>query len=133
MIPQDETSFLGRGVAFPPRIGAHGGVAFSSGAENVREAIRIILLTERRERIMLPEFGGGLKQFLFEPNVPSTHRQIEDVITLSLGRWEPRVAIESVEAREDPEDPRAAVATIRYKLVATGDSDRLQLRVVLAN
>ena len=33
----------------------------STGIENVRQSIRLILQTEPLERIMLPEFGGGLK------------------------------------------------------------------------
>ena len=55
-------------MSFPPRVGPDGRVAWSEGEVNVREAIRIILMTEPRERLRLPEFGGGLSRFLFEPN-----------------------------------------------------------------
>ena len=29
---------------------------------------------------MLPSFGAGLRSFLFEPNIPATHRLIEERI-----------------------------------------------------
>ncbi len=125
----DPGKIFGRGVAFPPQVGEDGRWAFSEGAENVRQSMRVILLTEPRERVMLPAFGGGLRRFLFEPNTAATRRLIEEAISQSLARWEPRVELESVSVDQDPADPRAAVATVRYKLIATQASDQLQLRV----
>jgi len=129
---QDEATLLGRGISFPPRIGLDGRFAFSAGSENVRESIRIILSTDRQERIMLPEFGGGLARYLFEPNTPDTHRLIQEHITQALGRFEPRIDLEEVRVVADSSDPRAAVATVRYRLLATGASDRTDLTVRLA-
>ena len=126
---RDEGVRFGRGISFPPRIGADGRVAWSSGPENIREAIRVILLTELEERLMLPQFGGGLRRYLFQPNTVSTHRLIQRTITQALGRWEPRISVESVEVELDAEDPQAALATLRYRLVATQAADQLTLRV----
>ena len=128
----DEGTLYGRGVRFPPGIGPDGRVAFSAGADNVRESIRTILSTELQERVMLPEFGGGLKRFLFRPNVASTHRLIQETITQALGRWERRIALEGVNVGIDPSDPRAALAIVRYKVIATSRREDVQLRVQLA-
>lgn len=128
----DDGRLFGRGLAFPPRVGSDGRVAWSEGEANVREAIQIILLTEWNERLMLPEFGGGLGRFLFEPNNVTTRHLINDRITKALGRWEPRVSVESVEVEPDAQDPQAAVATITYRLVATGARERVSLNVSLA-
>jgi phage baseplate assembly protein W len=128
---QSEARLLGRGLSFPPRIGPDGRIAFSAGADNVRESIRVILSTERRERLMLPQFGGGLALYLFQPNIPSTHTLIEDRIRQALTRWEPRIELESVQVSAAPAEPREAIATVRYRLVATGASDRLDLTLRL--
>ncbi len=127
----DAGKIYGRGISFPPRVGADGRVAWSEGEVNVREAIRIILLTEPRERVRLPEFGGGLSSFLFEPNTVTTRHLIQDRITKALAQWEPRVRVESVEVEPDPADPQAAIATITYKLVATQTRERVSLNVTL--
>ena len=129
---QSEAVLLGRGISFPPRIGVDGRFAYSAGAENVRESIRVILSTDRQERVMLPQFGGGLTRYLFEPNTPDTHRLIQERITQALTRWEPRIDLETVRVIAAPDDPRAAVATVRYRLRATGVSDRADLTVRLA-
>jgi len=108
----DGGQLYGRGMAFPPRVGADGRVAWSEGEVNIREAIQIILKTEERERLNLPAFGGGLRKFLFEPNTVTTRFQIQDRITKTLELWEPRISITSVEVEPDPTDTQAAIATI---------------------
>lgn len=127
----DDGRLYGRGIAFPPRVGSDGRISWSEGEVNVRESIQIILLTEWNERIMMPEFGGSLGRFLFEPNNVTTRHLIRDRITKALARWEPRVAVESVEVEEDPQDPQGAVATVTYKLVSTQTRERVSLNVTL--
>jgi uncharacterized protein len=125
----DAARILGRGLAFPPRIGSDGRIQASEGAQNVREAIRIVLGTEPSERLRLPEFGAGLGRFLFEPNTSATGRQIQDRITRALGDWESRIVLDSVEVEPDPGDPESALATIVYRLVATQSSERVTVSV----
>jgi phage baseplate assembly protein W len=123
---------LGRGMGFPPRVGPDGRIAWSEGEANVREAIRILLETRPRERLMLPEFGAGLSEYLFEPNTVTTRSQLRERIARSLERWEPRVQVESVAVEADPDDEQSALATITYKLVATQARERLTLSINLA-
>jgi phage baseplate assembly protein W len=127
----DTGKIFGRGISFPPRVGADGRVAWSEGDVNVREAIRVILLTEQRERILLPQFGASLGRFLFEPNTVTTRHLIGDRITKALATWEPRIRVESVQVDEDSADPQAAIATITYLLVATQTRERVSLGVSL--
>lgn len=125
----DSARVYGRGMAFPPRVGADGRIAWSEGEPNVREAIRIILSTEPGERLRLPEFGAGLRRFLFEPNTLATHTLIRQTIAEALKRWEPRVQVEAVEVQADASDAEAAIATITYRLVATQVQERVSLSV----
>ena len=124
-------TIFGRGISFPPRIGADGRVVWSEGETNVRESIRVILMTEQPERLRAPSFGGSLGRFLFEPNTVTTRRLIQDRITKELAQWEPRIKVQSVDVEKDDEDPQAAVATITYKLVATQAVERVNVNVSL--
>jgi phage baseplate assembly protein W len=123
-------ALLGRGIGFPPRV-VGGRVAWSEGADNIRVAIQVILRTDLRERVMLPDFGGGLDRFLFEPNTVTTRTQLQRRITRALELWEPRITVESVVVDADPDDPRAAIATVTYRLVATQAPDRLDVTITL--
>jgi phage baseplate assembly protein W len=128
----DDGLLYGKGIAFPPRVGSDGRIAWSAGEANVRESIQIILLTEWHERVMSPQFGGSLGLFLFEPNNVTTRHLIKDRIAKALAEWEPRIAVESVEVEEDAQDPQGAVATVVYKLIATQVRERVSLNVTLA-
>jgi uncharacterized protein len=109
----------GKGLAFPMRVGDDGRVAWSDGVPNVEECIRIILSTEPGERLFRPDFGAGLRSFLFQPNTVTTRHQISERIKRALARWEPRIQVERVDVLPDPADPEAAIATLHYRLVAT--------------
>jgi hypothetical protein len=127
----DEGLLFGRGMSFPPRVGPDGHIVWSAGDDNVRESIRLILLTEPRERLRLPNFGAGLARFLFEPNNAATRFLIQERIRESLTRWEPRVRVDSVAVDPDPRDPEAALAVIVYRLVATQRNERLSVSVTV--
>lgn len=125
-------ALFGRGIAFPPRVTSDGKLAWSEGETNIRESIRIILLTDERERIRLPEFGGGLSRFLFEPNTATTRQLLLSRVERALSDWEPRIAVASITVDPDPQDREAAIVTITYRLVATNALERTSVSVSLA-
>ena len=128
----DAGKIVGRGLAFPPRLGPDGRLAFSEGTNNIRESIRIILMTELRERLLLPNFGSGLRSFLYEPNIVTTHQLIKDQAQRALVSWEPRIRLETLTVAPDPEDAEAAILTVSYRLVATEETDQVSLTLQLA-
>jgi uncharacterized protein len=122
-----EPNLFGQGLSFPPRVGPDGRLAWSVGEDNVRESMRIILMTEHGERLMRENFGCGLRQYLFEPNTVATHQHIRDSIINSINRWEPRVIVDDVVVETDAGEPRLAAVTIYFRLVATQAPGRLGL------
>jgi phage baseplate assembly protein W len=127
----DQGRLFGRGISFPPRVGRDGRIAWSEGEQNVRESIRVILMTEEQERLNLPAFGGSLGHYLFEANTVATRHQIGDRIAKALAAWEPRIAVESVDVIADPDDLQGAIATIIYRLVATQARERVSMGIAL--
>jgi hypothetical protein len=122
-----ELDDAGRGLSFPPRIGPGGRLAWSSDEDNIRESMRVILLTEPGERVMREDFGCGLRRFLFEPNTPTTRALIRERVERSIARWERRVRVEDVAVDADPGDERVIAISIRFRQVATGSSGQLGL------
>lgn len=110
--------YLGTGWAFPVKpVG--GRLRYTSDEEDVEQAIEIILLSESGERPMLPEFGGGLRGFLFEPNAPVTHRAIERAVRNALIDWEPRIDVDRVEVSPDALEPNLLRIQVDYVVRAT--------------
>ena len=130
LAPRQPNPF-GQGLSFPPRVRADGRLAWSAGEENVRESLRLILLTEPGERLMREEFGCGLRRSLFEPNTTTTRQLIRERITAAIGRWEPRVTVEDVDVDPDPADPRLIAITVHFRLVASQALGRIGLSLRL--
>jgi hypothetical protein len=111
-------AFLGVGWGFPVKpVG--GRLRYAAYEVDVEQAIQIILLSERGERPMLPEFGGGLRRFLFEPNSPATHRAIEHTVRTALIDWEPRIDLDRVLVTADEQQPNLLLIHVDYVVRAT--------------
>lgn len=117
--PDPARAFLGIGWAFPPRIQADGAVAESVYEEDIREAIRIILGTSPGERVMRPEFGAGLDQFLFEPVNPTIVGRVERQVREALVTWEPRIDVEEVVVTPEGAPPVVLMIELAYRVRAT--------------
>ena len=91
----DAGRIFGRGIAFPPRVGADGRIAWSQGETNIREAIEVILKTERARAPGPAVVRRRTARFLFEPNTVATRQQIADRIQRALRCWEPRITLSS--------------------------------------
>ncbi len=115
---------LGRGIGLPLAPDTVGRVPTAEGAEKVRQSILIILDTEPGERVMLPDFGCGLRRFLMQPNNAATRADIERTVSDALRRWEPRITGVEVEATRG-DDPAMVIVTLRYAHVVTGRRDLL--------
>jgi phage baseplate assembly protein W len=111
-------AFLGVGWSFPVKP-VNGRLQFSAYEDDVEQAIQIILLTDAGERPMIPEFGGGLRRFLFEPNSSATHRAIERVVKSALIDWEPRIDVDRVEVTPDDVQPNLLLIHVDYVVRAT--------------
>ena len=80
----------------------------------MEQAIGLILETTRRERIMRPDFGAGLRTFVFDSNSPATHRAVEGEVQRALATWEPRITIQSVHAYPDAGRDNVMMIEIDY-------------------
>ena len=115
---QDPKAYLGVGWTFPVKP-VNGRLAFARYESDVEQAIQIILLTLPGERVMLPEFGAGMRNFVFEPNSPATQRAIENAVRQALIDWEPRITLEGVDVKPDDNDPSLLLIHVDYVVRAT--------------
>jgi phage baseplate assembly protein W len=110
---------------------AGGDLRYPTFEESVRQSIKVILRTRPGEQLMRPHFGAGLERFVHEQNTLATRRRIRDLVTESLARWEPRIALDRVEVTEHPERPTHVRVVISYRLRRTGAPQQLGLSMNL--
>jgi phage baseplate assembly protein W len=73
-----------RYLSFPFRIAPEGRVALADADQNLRQRIEQILFTAPGERVMLPEFGSGVRELVFAPNGPALAAATEFTIARAL-------------------------------------------------
>lgn len=117
--------FLGRGWKFPVQVGADGAIALSEHEEDIGEAIRIVLLTSRGERVMQPDFGAGLQDFVFETMSGTTVGAMQSAIRQALVEWEPRAELIAIDVQPDPGEVGRLLVAIDYRVRATNTRSNL--------
>ncbi len=119
------SDIIGRGWAFPPHLDSRGQMATVAGAQEIEQAIRIILATSPGQRVMRPEFGCRLQELVFAPNNRQTASLAARYVREALGRWEPRIALENVDVSQDGEQPSCLTITVNYRIKVTHSSRSL--------
>lgn len=104
---------LGVGWAFPVKPVA-GKLTWARYEDDVEQAIDIVLRTSPGERVMEPQFGAGLRDYVFAGNSPVTHRRVEESVRRALVDFEPRITVEQVRARADDDEPNLMEVEIDY-------------------
>lgn len=67
-----------------------------SDAILIESSLRVILLTEKGERVMNPDFGVSLRRFVFSPNTADLESDVRQEITQAVARYEPRATLQDL-------------------------------------
>jgi phage baseplate assembly protein W len=102
-----------------------GKIALVSGAREIEESIRLILMTSPGERPMRPEFGCAVHDYVYAPADASTAGDIAYAVRVALTRWEPRIDLEGVTVRFDAVDRGVLYVDIYYSVRGTNDPRNL--------
>ena len=111
--PIDFEPDVALGIDLPMIDGA--GAAFKLNYMSIDQAVanaKNLILTDKGERIMLPEFGCNLKSILFDPIDESINENLEVIIKDSFDYWLPYIFINS--------------------LVVTNNADRNRINILLS-
>ena len=116
--------FIGTGWAYPAVVASNGSVQLAGGTAELNGAIRCILETRVGERVMRPEFGSRIWDYMFEPITARTLGLVEQAAREALARWEPRITLESVDASPGPEEGLILI-DVAYRARSTNDRRNL--------
>lgn len=106
-------------IDFPYRIGANGRSMSTTDADHVRDMIELLLFTHPGERLMRPDFGTGLLQYVFAANSPELAATLQLTVQAALTQWlGDLVELRGLEVRSDD---AALRVTIVYALRTSGD------------
>lgn len=105
--PEDRSRYSGTLAVKLPMNGSKKGSFFNMSHTTEEQAVSNyinLLLTRKGERLMQPQFGIGIQDYLFEPNTEGVRSKIEFEIFRQSGFWLPYIINHSIDVR-----PRATV------------------------
>lgn len=88
----------GLGVKLPLFVDSiDGAFALSKDMEELaQQNLKTIILTSPGERIMIPDFGVGVRNYIFEQNTPGTQGAIRVAIQQQVAKYAPYIVVEDL-------------------------------------
>tara|TARA_E500000331_G_scaffold287247_1_gene282300 strand:- start:15 stop:383 length:369 start_codon:yes stop_codon:yes gene_type:complete len=118
------------GVALPLVNDSADGFGMLKTVKDVlKQNFKMLVLTDPGERVMDPEFGVGIRQFLFENFGHGTYQQIDTRIREQAAIYMPNILITEVNFGGSGVEENLLAISISYAIPAIADSDLLEFTI----
>lgn len=112
---------------FPLHFTDLGGYASNTTIEEViRQNLKNLILTSPGERVMLPDFGVGVRNYLFEQNTEQVVQLLFNRVRQQLAEYMPFVELQQFSPEYDENE---LFITMRYKIIPLDYADILRITV----
>jgi phage baseplate assembly protein W len=116
-------------LSYQPSLTQLGDMKKVINADAIKQSIQTIIYTAPGSRLFEPTFGVGIEKFIFEEFSPSTGQVLGKAIETGLNKYEPRIALQSVEVSLMEADLSYNV-NISYIVIDTQTPDSIEVRLV---
>jgi hypothetical protein len=94
-----------------------------------RQNLKMLVLTDPGERVMEPDFGVGIRQYLFQNFTQSTYSEIDTRIREQVKKYIPAIRIGGIKfSSADPDSSRLQFA-ISFSIPNIGVKDLLEFTI----
>ena len=102
---RDNDVFIGINLPFKKSEGSEGYfLSTTTTIEAVKNNVKLLLSTDKGERIFQPNLGIGLRRFLFEPITGETTLAIQNEIVDTFNFWLPFITIKDIQVETTSAD-----------------------------
>jgi len=75
----------------------------------LESSVKMLLLTAKGDRLMVPDYGTNIRRILFDMNLKSTESLLREEIVAAFAQWEPRVELAGMGVELNPNGRSASV------------------------
>tara|TARA_A100001391_G_scaffold192145_1_gene166115 strand:- start:4 stop:447 length:444 start_codon:yes stop_codon:yes gene_type:complete len=102
---RDNNVFIGINLPFKKSEGSEGYfLSTTTTIDAVKNNVKLLLSTDKGERIFQPNLGVGLRRFLFEPITGETTLAIQNEIVDTFNFWLPFITIKDIQVETTSAD-----------------------------
>jgi phage baseplate assembly protein W len=95
----------------------------------IKQNLKMVILTNPGERVMEPEFGVGIKQFLFENFQSDVYARIDERIREQVRTYLPVISISRLEFGRLRQDENLLSLSLEYSIPDIGIRDLLEFTI----
>lgn len=97
--------------------------------EVIKQNLKMLILTEPGERIMDPQFGVGMKRFLFENFSDNVYSQIDSRIREQVRIYMPDLSIRQINFYLIDPDSNSVAFRMEYSIPSIAASDLIEFTI----
>ena len=99
--------------------------------DKVGSEIAHVILTPKKSRIRMPDFGTDLIKYLFNPNDESSWDDVKEEIKKSVSTFVPNAIIDDVNVVSDNNDNNSIYVDIKYSIKrgVTNENNRMVIKL----
>ena len=112
-----------KGIAFPVGFGVGGFFTKTSRMETILSGLKQLILTTKGERVMMPDFGTNLRNYVFEQFDSRLEVAIRKDILGAISKYEPRVNVSNLDINFDTRMGKEDLNSILVTLYLTSKED----------
>jgi phage baseplate assembly protein W len=95
----------------------------------VKQNVKMLILTNPGERVMEPNYGVGIRQFLFENFESDVFARIDSKIREQMAQYMPAVQIQKLQFGGSDPDTNTLVLYLEYSIPQIATSDLLEITI----
>jgi phage baseplate assembly protein W len=95
----------------------------------VKQNMKMLILTNPGERVMEPEYGVGVRQFLFENFQSDVYERIDNKIREQVAKYIPAVQIRKIQFADSNPDTNTLALYLEYSIPQIATSDLLEITI----
>lgn len=116
VVPSQPITPLGLEVMVPFQINPATGqvMTVNQYQEIIAQHVLSVLMTAKGERVMLPTYGVGMQNHVFQPESQLVEAEIQSTIQSSFKTWEPAVIIQKVDISTNGQQPNVLIVSVTY-------------------
>lgn len=121
----DQNSFLGTGMKFPVQVNkATGRFVLVGEEESVKESVYLILMTQKQERWLRPDFGSNILSYTFMDTSVTRINMMARELEQTILDQEPRIS--EVEVQVEPKlEKGCLIVSLTYTVARSNTRDNL--------
>jgi len=109
--------------------GTDGFGTITSIRDMVKQNLKMLILTNPGERVMEPEFGVGITQYLFQNFSDNVYAEIDNKIRQQVSDYMPMITIEEVNFYRLEPDSNKISLRLAYSMPSIAASDLIEFTI----